>query len=256
MPTREHAPIGAPCWIDLMTSDVDRSRSFYAQVFGWIAEEPNMQLGGYVHFAKDSVRVAGCMSSEPGDSRADSWSIYLATDDARRTLESADCHNGQVMVSATEVGELGVMGHIIDPIGAAIGVWQPILHPGFGVLGEPGSPRWFELHTRHHQAAVSFYRDVFGWDVYVVSDTDEFRLTTMRDGEEQLAGIMDASGYLPQGVPDHWEVYFGVDDTDRALATITDLGGSILKGAEETPFGRMAAAADPTGATFKLVGRL
>ncbi|MGH4025656.1 MAG: VOC family protein [Pseudonocardiaceae bacterium] len=59
---------------------------------------------------------------------------------------------------------------------------------------------------------------------------------------------------LSEGVPSHWSIYFGVDDTDAALAEIVDLGGSILRTAEDTPYGRLAAAADPTGAQFKLVG--
>ena len=34
---------------------------------------------------------------------------------------------------------------------------------------------------------------------------------------------------------------------------IVALGGEVLMGAEETPYGRLATAADPTGAVFKLV---
>jgi uncharacterized protein len=94
---------------------------------------------------------------------------------------------------------------------------------------------------------------VFGWDTQAMSDTPEFRYTTLRHGEDWLAGIMDASGFLPDGVPAHWSVYFGVDDTDAALAKIVDLGGSILMAAEDTPYGRLATAADPTSAQFKLV---
>ena len=48
------------------------------------------------------------------------------------------------------------------------------------------------------------------------------------DGDAQLAGIMDASGFLPDGVPAHWSVYFGVDDTDATLAKVVELGGSIV----------------------------
>jgi predicted enzyme related to lactoylglutathione lyase len=64
---------------------------------------------------------------------------------------------------------------------------------------------------------------------------------------------MDASGFLPEGVPSHWSVYFGVDDTDAALAKIVDLGGSVVQPAEDTPYGRLATAADPSGALFKLI---
>lgn len=73
------------------------------------------------------------------------------------------------------------------------------------------------------------------------------------EGEGRLAGIMDAGVFLPEGVPAHWSIYFGVDDTDRALARVVELGGSIVMPAEDTPYGRLAQASDPTRANFKLV---
>ena len=151
------------------------------------------------------------------------------------------------------VGDLGTMAVLGDPGGAGIGVWQPGLSKGFGVLGEAGTPSWFELHTRDYEVAVEFYRTVFRWDTEVVSDTPGFRYTTLTHGDGPLAGIMDAADFLPEGVPAHWSVYFGVGDTDAALARIVELGGSVVQPAEDTPYGRLAAAADPTGARFKLV---
>jgi len=149
--------------------------------------------------------------------------------------------------------DLGTMAVVTDPGGAVICIWQPGLHQGFGVLNESGAPCWFELHTRDYQAEVSFYREVFGWDTQVMSDTSEFRYTTLKQGDDWLAGIMDASSFLPDGVPTHWSVYFGAADTDAALARVVDLGGSIVTAAQDTPYGRLATAADLTGAHFKLV---
>ncbi|MGH3897774.1 MAG: VOC family protein [Pseudonocardiaceae bacterium] len=236
-----------------MTSDTERSRAFYGQLFGWTAEEPAEEFGGYFNFTKDGIRVAGCMAIQPGSEIPDVWSVYLATDDARKTVDAAVAHESQVHVAAMDVGDLGTMALISDPGGAGVGVWQPGRHQGFGVLGESGTPSWFELHTRNYQAAVAFYRTVFGWDTHVVSDTPEFRYTTLRHGEDWLAGVVDAAGFLPDDVPAHWSVYFGVDDTDAVLAEIVDLGGSIVSAAGDTPYGRLAAAADPTGAQFRLV---
>ena len=253
MPAREAAPTGAPCWVDLMTSDTARSREFYCQLFGWTAEEPVEEFGGYFSFRKDDVRVAGCMPSQPSAGMPDAWSVYLASDDAGKTLEAAVAHGGQVRVPAMTVGDLGTMAFVTDASGAGIGVWQPGVFPGFGVLGEPGTASWFELHTGDYQAAIGFYREVFGWDPHVVSDTPEFRHTTLRDGEEWLAGVMDSSGFRPDGAPACWSVYFGVEDADAALSKIAVLGGAILLAAEDTPYGRLATAADPAGAQFKLV---
>jgi len=115
------------------------------------------------------------------------------------------------------------MAVLIDVGHAAIGLWQPGLHKGFAELGEPSTPNWFELHTRDYDAAVKFYRDVFKWDTHVMSDVPEFRYTTFGEGDGALAGIMDTTAFLPDGVPANWQIYFGVDGADTALKTITAL---------------------------------
>ena len=253
MPAREIAPVGAPCWVDLMTSDPEGSKSFYGQLFGWTAEEPAGEFGGYVNFTKDGVLVAGCMPSTEEMPVTDVWSVYLASDDATKTVEAAGAAGGQVVVPAMDVGDLGTMAVVVDPGGATIGLWQPGLHKGFGVLAEPGTAAWFELLTRDYEAAVGFYRDVFQWDTHTAGDTPEFRYTTLGEGGGQLAGIMDAAAFLPEGVPAHWSVYFAAADTDAALATLVELGGSVVVAAEDTPYGRMATVADPNGAPFKII---
>jgi predicted enzyme related to lactoylglutathione lyase len=254
MPERDTALTGAPCWVDLFTSDPDRSRAFYCELFGWEAQEPNAEFGGYFNFTKNGVLVAGGMANSPDSGTPDVWSVYLETDDAKKAVDDAVTHGGSVIAPAMDIGDLGTMAVITDVGQAAIGIWQPGEHKGFGLVAEPDAPSWFELHTRDYQASVDFYREVFAWDTATVGDTDDFRYTTLGDGETAAAGIMDASGFLPEGVPGHWSVYFGTDDTDAALAKVVELGGQIVVSAEDTPYGRLAQASDPTGARFKLVG--
>ena len=256
MPTRETAPNGAPCWVDLMTSDLEGASEFYRQVFGWTADTPDENLGGYFNFYRDGVMVAGCFRRQEGmEGMPDVWSVYLATGDAEKTAEVATANGAQLFMPPMKVEDFGTMAVMMDPGGAAVGTWQPGTHQGFGVLGEPNSPSWFELHTRDYDNAVTFYRTVFGWDTFTQGDSPEFRYTTMKnpEGEGDLAGVMDATNHLPEGVPNHWAVYFGVADTDAALARIVELGGSVVQPAEDTPYGRLAVAADPTGAQFRLV---
>lgn len=253
MPSRQSAPNGAPCWIDLMSSDVARAREFYAQLLGWTASEPDEAFDGYFMFFKDGIPVAGGGAVMSDEAPADIWSIYLATDNAEKTVETASAKGGQVVAPPMVVGDLGTMAVMADNTGAVIGTWQPSTFHGMGIYGEPGTPAWFELFTRDHAAAVDFYRSVFGWETSTLHDTDEFRYTTSNRGDEQLAGIMDASAFLPEGVPAHWSVYFAVADADAATARITELGGAIERPAEDTPYGRMASASDPMGARFKII---
>jgi predicted enzyme related to lactoylglutathione lyase len=181
------------------------------------------------------------------------WSVYLAVADARKTADAVAANGGQILVPAMDIADLGTMAVTSDPDGARIGIWQPKLFHGLGVLGEAGAPSWFELYTRDYDKVVLFYREVFGWDTEVVSDTPEFRYTTLKSGEDQLAGVMDATGFLPDGAPANWSVYFWVNDADAASAKILDLGGSIVRPAEDTPYGRLASAADVTGAHFNIM---
>ena len=93
MPTSSSPVNGIPCWIDLMSTDVSRARNFYGEVFGWTSEEPNPEMGGYYNYFLNGVQVAGGMSSPPGMS--DFWSVYLATDDIKRSTDEARAHGAQ-----------------------------------------------------------------------------------------------------------------------------------------------------------------
>jgi len=252
MPKTDAIPTGAPCWVDLFTSDMDRARSFYEQILGWTSESAGAEYGGYVNFSKDGRRVAGVMTNDGSTGQPDAWTIYLAVDDAAAAVDAAQAAGGNVVVPAMDVMALGRMAVVTDPGGATIGIWQPGEHKGFGVLAEPGAPGWFELHTDAYDASVAFYQKVFGWDTHVAGDTDEFRYTTLGEGEDGRAGVMDATNFLG-GAPSHWNVYFAVADTEAAVAKVKELGGAITQGPDDTPYGRLTACTDPTGAAFRLL---
>jgi len=251
MPQPDPAPTGAPCWIELSTSDPDTTQRFYNELFGWTCESTGDDLGGYFNFAKDGRRVAGGMPSD-GSGGPDGWLVYLAVGDAKALTDAARADGATVIVDPMEVMDLGTMLVLADPGGAAVGGWKYGTHTGFEVQHEPGAPSWFELHARDYDTSVAFYRDVFGWPAHTASDEPGFRYTTYGVDDDARAGIMDASAFLPDGVPASWSVYFEATDVDAALARVTALGGSVVQPAEDTPYGRLATAADPTGGVFKL----
>jgi predicted enzyme related to lactoylglutathione lyase len=245
--------VGAPCWIDLYSSDTDKATEFYGKVFGWTTESAGPEFGGYFTFQKDGKTVAGCMHNDGEQGYPDAWTIYLMTDDIERTVEAVAAKGGQVHGEPMDIAQNGRMAMVGDPGQAAVGVWQPGTQSGFDVRNESGTASWFELHTRDYDASVDFYREVFGWDAHTMSDSPEFRYTTLGEGDNALAGIMDATQFVPEGAPASWSVYFGVEDTAAALEEIVQLGGKVVRPAEDTPYGRLAQAADPTGTLFKLV---
>jgi uncharacterized protein len=253
MTTRDRAPRGAPCWADLFTSDVDGARKFYSELFGWEALAPSPEFGGYFMFSLNGKEVAGGMG-DMGDFKADNaWKVYLQTDDINETIDLASKKGAEVMGPAMAVADVGTQVMMSDPTGARLGAWQPGTFQGFSVLGEPGAPSWFELHTREFAKAVDFYESVFHWNVTSMGDSDEFRYSVMQEpgGEDQYAGIMDASSFLGSS-PSSWFVYWEVEDAVAATEKVVALGGSIVQAAEKTPYGTLATAADPFGAVFRL----
>jgi uncharacterized protein len=242
---------GAPCWIDLSTSDTTAARDFYTGLFGWTAGEASEEFGGYFMFNNAGTPVAGCMPAMPG-APTDLWSVYLAVPDAAKTIEAASGAGGQVVVPAMAVADLGTMGMIVDPGGSAIGLWQPGQFPGIVNRDQAGLPSWFELHSSDYNAALAFYRDVFGWDLQTMMDTPDMKYSVLSHGDDQLAGIFDASGEGPDARYG-WSFYNWVDDADASAAKAAELGGSVLQQPMDTPYGRLATIADPQGAVFKLM---
>jgi predicted enzyme related to lactoylglutathione lyase len=236
----------------LTTSDVARAQDFYGTVFGWTFESAGPEYGGYINAAKDGRPVAGLMANRPELQSPDNWATYFHTHDIAATMSAVTGAGGSTCLDIMEVPAKGYMSLATDPSSAFFGLWQPLEHHGFEVIGEAGSPVWHQLTTRDFAAAVDFYREVLGWRTEQISDTDEFRYTTALFGEQQLLGVMDGAAFLPDGVPSSWTTFFGAEDVDRTLRVITDNGGAVVRGAEDTPYGRLAAASDPTGVAFNL----
>ncbi len=242
---------GAPCWVDLMTSDTGQAEAFYGDLFGWTFEAGDQEkYGGYITAFKDGKRVAGMMQKQEEQSAMpDMWSTYLCSDDASATATAVTAHGGQVFMGPMDVPEQGRMAMFGDATGAAVGVWEPREMTGFELVDEPGAPVWHELYAKDYAAAVKFYQDVFGWTTEVLSDAPEFRYTTLGSGDAAEAGILDASGF-PAEVPSHWMVYFAVGNADEAIEKAVAMGASVVMAPQDSPYGRNATLKDPTGATF------
>lgn len=257
MPRRQDIIPGAPCWLDLMTTNKQQAMAFYGELFGWTEQESGEEYGFYSTVLKGDDAVAGMMEkTDDMPDMPDVWSVYFAVEDTAATIGKATAAGGQVMLDAMPVGDLGVMGMVGDPTGAAIGLWQPQQHRGFLLWGETGAPCWFELRTRDVDAASAFYANVFG-NTVTPQDTGAGGpdYATLDINGESQAGIMGMNGFIPDEVPPHWVIYFGVDDCEAAVQKVEELGGSIIASPQGSPYGTVATVTDPMGATFIILSR-
>ncbi|MFD4292962.1 VOC family protein [Rhodococcus sp. NPDC058505] len=251
------APIGAPIWCDLMSSDPAGAADFYRAIFGWEVEgPPREEFGGYQNFTRDGRRVAGLspwMQEAGGPPNV--WSVYLHTADADATARAVEAAGGSVLFPPMAIGTEGTMLAASDTAGAAIGFWQPADHTGFSRWGEHGTPYWFESQSKDYAKSIAFYPKVIGArieEVVPAGPDTPGAYSQVFVGESAYSGIMDAAQIQPAEVPSFWQVYITVDDVAGTVAQVESLGGAVRMPAVDTPYGTLAVVTDPFGAAICL----
>ncbi|WP_328538704.1 VOC family protein [Streptomyces sp. NBC_00344] len=120
----------------------------------------------------------------------------------------------------------------------------------------PGTPCWVDLMVPDQQAALDFYRDLFGWQGEAgPPEAGGYAVCSMRG--KPVAGIMTAmtpDGKIPDPpLPSVWTTYLATDDVDATQSAVTKSGGTVtMPPADVLALGRMAVVADPSGAVFGL----
>ena len=243
-------PDGTPCWIDLMTTDVEAARTFYGDLFGWQFDIGPEETGFYSTALLDGRRVAGVFSMDADHPPV--WTTYLATGDADATADAAVRAGGTLLQPTMDVMDLGRMTVLQDPTGGTFGTWQAGSHSGTQLANETGTLVWNELMTRGYDAAKEFYAAVFGYS-YTELGGGDFQYSTIEVSGNTVGGLGTLPAEVPAQVPPHWRVYFAVDDADEAVAKAVSIGAEVLRPAEDMPYGRHADLADPQGGTFSII---
>ncbi|HEX9516175.1 MAG TPA: VOC family protein [Streptosporangiaceae bacterium] len=244
-------PAGTPCWVDLGTDDVARATSFYSTLFGWDTQVGPPETGGYVMCEVQGRPVAGIGPKMGPAEVPTAWTTYLASDDADATTSKVTAAGGSVLADPFDITDVGRMSVAADPGGAVFGIWQSRAHSGMQLANVPGAVCWNENMSRGFDANKAFYQAVFGYD-YDDMSGDDFHYATFRTTGDPMGGIGDLA-MAPAETPAHWMTYFGVEDADQASDVVTKLGGSVMRPAWDTPYGRMAIMTDDQGAAFAIM---
>ncbi|OQO90184.1 glyoxalase [Saccharomonospora piscinae] len=245
-------PDGTPCWVDLMVADPRMAMDFYGALFGWNFADQGDEAGNYLLCSIDDFVVTGVGGMPPDQPSPPVWTTYLATSDVDDTAARVRQAGGQLMVEPMDVMSEGRMAMAADPTGAVFGLWQAGRTIGAQLTGTPSALVWNECMTRDFATAKGFYTDVFGYAAEDMSD-EQFTYAALLVGDRYVGGVGELPADVPADVPPHWMTYFGVADTDAAVARVGDLGGSVVTAPFDTPYGRMAAVADNQGVAFSVI---
>jgi predicted enzyme related to lactoylglutathione lyase len=253
MPKRTSYAQGTPNWVDLQTTDQPAAKQFYAGLFGWTYDDQPMPDGPVYSMAQlGGENVAAIAPQSPDLAAAGAppmWNTYIAVDSVDDAVAKVEAAGGTVAMPAFDVMDAGRMAFVLDPGGAAVGLWQAGQHIGAALVNEPGTMIWNELVTADPDASTGFYREVLGLTTSTMNMGGS-DYTAFQAGDAMVGGTTPPQ--VP-GTPNHWHVYFAVANADEAAAKITELGGEVVVKPFDTPAGRIATVRDPQGATFSIV---
>jgi uncharacterized protein len=108
--------------IELHTKDPDKSKRFYASMFDWKMEDfPGMDYT----IINVGEGTGGGMMKNPMPGGSDNWLPYILVDDVKASTKKAVSLGATLAQDVAEVPDMGWFSVIIDPTGAAFGLWQP-----------------------------------------------------------------------------------------------------------------------------------
>jgi uncharacterized protein len=242
-------------WHDLMTSDVNAAKAFYAEVVGWTF---SAQMPDYLVTEAGGKGMGGIMATPPELAGMPSfWSGYIYVSDVDATCARIKSLGGKIHREAWDVPDVGRIAVVGDPTGANFNIMSPLPQaegsalPPSSALGAVG---WNELHAGDLDAAWSFYSEMFGWSKGMVMPMGEMGdyVLFQIDGKD-VGGMMKKQEMPPMPM---WLYYFNVDGIDAAVARITKGGGKIAMGPHQVPGGQwIVMALDPQGGSFQLLSQ-
>ncbi|MGA8172144.1 MAG: VOC family protein [Methylocystis sp.] len=245
-------------WYELMTTDVETARAFYAHVLGWGARGISTPGSAYSLFTAEDSPVAGLMSLPEEAARTSArphWMGYVEVDDVDAAVETTKQFGGMVHVPPMNVPDISRFAIVADPQMATFALvkgLKPRQEPLAG-LGAPGRVGWHELLAADWEKAFAFYSALFDWRK---SDRHVGLLGAYQGfaaGATTIGGMFTKPPTLPHPF---WLYYFNVADVEAAANRVEERGGEILYGPLEAPGGAgIAHCVDPQGAIFALLER-
>ncbi|MBT9312402.1 VOC family protein [Leptothoe kymatousa] len=244
---------GVFSWVDLMTSEQEAAKQFYAELFGWTFKDKPTDMGGVYSMAyKGDRSVAAISAIPPTMDMPPSWQSYITVKDLDTTVQSCQENGATIEMAPFDVMQAGRMAIIKDPTGAVVSLWQATEHIGAERVNEVNTFCWTELQTRGAERAAEFYKSVFGWELEVDEAPPNYISASVKG--HMNCGMFDmAKAPMPDNVPPRWVVYFNVADLDASLAVVNRLGGSVLMDPMDIEPGRFTTILDPQGAVVVLM---
>ena len=114
---------GAFSWVELLTTDLNAAKEFYAKLFNWQLQDMPTEHGTYTVINIGQEGVGGMMTLPPESEGAPpGWGVYVTVDNVDQTVRQAEELGANVIVPPKDIPEVGRFAVFQDPQGAVISV--------------------------------------------------------------------------------------------------------------------------------------
>ncbi len=245
-------PHGTFSWADTSSRDSAAAKQFYMAFFGWnnydIPIGPGMTYTMFQHHGQHVAALSEATPEAIEQNIPSHWSCYVSVDDVDALLPRVTELGGTIIYGPMDVFDSGRMAFLMDPSGAALGLWQARSHIGAGIVNTVGAMCWNELLTRDAEAAKAFYGKLLGWEFY-----GDGHYIHIRNRGRNNGGMLEMDESFGD-MPPCWQPYFHVADIDAAMKRVEELGGKLLTPKMDAPdTGQFSVVQDPAGATFYIM---
>jgi len=110
-------------WNELVTTNLPAAKKFYSGLLGWKAKPFGKGLD-YTLLMKGKDSVGGMMKC-PKPGLPAHWIPYVFVDNVDATAKQAAKLRGKVVMEPFDVPDVGRIAVLLDPQGAAIGIFKP-----------------------------------------------------------------------------------------------------------------------------------
>lgn len=110
--------------VELNTTDLAKAKSFYGSLFDWKLQDVDMGAMGTYTTIGVGHGTGGGMMKHPMAGAPSMWLSYVEVDDIAAATAKAKSLGATVVRDVTPVAEMGWLSIILDPTGAALGLWK------------------------------------------------------------------------------------------------------------------------------------
>jgi len=110
--------------VELNTTDVQKAKDFYGKLFDWKMSDIMPGPGGAYTMIEVGEGTGGGLMKHPIPGAPSTWLAYVLVDDIAAATQTAKSLGASVVKDVTEVPRMGWFSIILDPTGAALGLWQ------------------------------------------------------------------------------------------------------------------------------------